>query len=505
MRRTPGRGVGHVFVLDAHGRLVRDICVGEGDMYHPGGIDFDGDRVWVPVAEYRDEGSSMVLAVDPLTYEVSEMFRVRDHVSWVACDARNGSIHGGNWGSRQFYTWTVDGRELDRWDNPSDFVDYQDCQYAAPGRLLCAGISTLSRPEGAGEYELGGIAVVDPHDHRIVHESPVQLFSSAGHVVTRNPFALTADDNDLFLHVAPDDGTEVNGTELLTYRTAARHLLRPQVDATTAEAQSEMLRRTAEAAARSVRAQLVAAFRTVMDTDFKQDLHDIVTVHDRLSEDQIRSVIHTAVPDSTIVGEEGGEDGTGRVRWYVDPIDGTSNFARGIALWCVSIAAVVDGRVVAAVIDNPVANEVFSADLSGAWLNGQPLVARASIDESGATIVSSFPNAHDLQLFGTEALTAQAALIQSFQAVRNLGSGALNLAHVAAGWADATMGFATKPWDVAAGVLILEQAGGTYFGFSGGAPDVPSFLAPDYFAVGAGATYPTLRLVVEGLSSRRAR
>lgn len=266
--------------------------------------------------------------------------------------------------------------------------------------------------------------------------------------------------------------------------------------------ESDCLRKTAEEAALSVGPLLMAAFRSVMDLDFKRDMHDIVTVHDRASEEQIASVILAAVPGSTLVGEEGGSRGAGRVHWYVDPIDGTSNFARGIALWCVSIAAVIEGRVVAGVIYNPVAGEVFSADLNGAWLNNQPLFARASGDELAATIVSSFPNAQDLELFGTEALNVHATLLHDFQAVRNLGSGALNLAHVAAGWADATMGFATQPWDVAAGVLILEQAGGTYYGYSTGALKSPSFLSPDYFAVGRGADYPTLRRLVENLSAR---
>ncbi len=271
----------------------------------------------------------------------------------------------------------------------------------------------------------------------------------------------------------------------------------------TLEEESEQLLKTAKAAALSVGDQLIAAFRTVMAKDFKRDLHDIVTVHDKASEEQITSVILAAVPDSTIVGEEGGEIGTGRVSWHIDPIDGTSNFARGIALWCVSIAAAIERRIVAGVIYNPVADDLFSADLTGAWLNGQPLVARASKDEVSATIVSSFPNAKDMHLFGTEALAAQATLIENFQAVRNLGSAALNLAHVAAGWADATMGFSTNSWDVAAGALILEQAGGHYFGYSNGELDSPNFLAPDYFAVGRGADYPTLRKVIERLSSRR--
>ncbi|MEO7079157.1 MAG: inositol monophosphatase family protein, partial [Rhodococcus sp. (in: high G+C Gram-positive bacteria)] len=106
-----------------------------------------------------------------------------------------------------------------------------------------------------------------------------------------------------------------------------------------AEHESQCLKATAITAAVSVERQLVAAFRTTMQLDFKRDIHDIVTVHDRRSERQIASVILAEVPDSTIVGEEDGERGSGRVQWYIDPIDGTSNFARGIALWCVSIAA----------------------------------------------------------------------------------------------------------------------------------------------------------------------
>jgi myo-inositol-1(or 4)-monophosphatase len=265
--------------------------------------------------------------------------------------------------------------------------------------------------------------------------------------------------------------------------------------------ESTQLRETARSAALSVGDQLTSAFRTTMDKGFKRDLHDIVTVHDKASEARIVSVIMAAVPDSTIIGEEGGETGTGRVHWYVDPIDGTSNFSRGIALWCVSIAAVVEGRVVAGVIYNPVAGEVFSADLSGAWLNEKPLQSRACTDEVGATIVSSFPNARDLQLFGDEALAAHGRLLTRFQAIRNLGSAALCLAHVAAGWADATMGFSTSPWDVAAGILILEQAGGTYSAYSRGAPSSPNFLAPDFIGTGCDADYPTLRSIVEGGSA----
>lgn len=269
--------------------------------------------------------------------------------------------------------------------------------------------------------------------------------------------------------------------------------------------ESASLRETAARAARSVKEQLLSAFRVPMEKSFKRDRHDIVTEHDKASEKHIISVLFDDVPDSTIIGEEGGTQGDGRVHWHIDPIDGTSNFSRGIDSWCVSIAAVIDAEVVAGVILHPCSGDLFSADLSGAWLNGTRMASAAAEDELDATIVSSFPNAKDLGLFGTDAMAAQMRLIKSFQAVRNLGSGAMNLAHVAAGWADATMGFSTNSWDIAAGLFILEQAGGKFYAYRNGTATAPKFLASDYFAVGSGGTYPTLRSVVETCSATLIR
>ncbi len=215
---TPGRGVGHMFVLDKEGHLVRDILIGEGDMYHPGGIDFDGTNIWVPVGEYRPGANSMMLTIDPKTLAVTERFRVADSIGWTVSDAESGTIYGGNWGSRLFYSWSNKGEERDCWENPSDFIDYQDCQFAGNGLAVCSGIAVLPVPDSQAEYELGGAAIVDFINHRIVFETPIQVFSSGGHVVTRNPFALTSDVSNLFLHVDPDDGFDLHGTELLTYR-----------------------------------------------------------------------------------------------------------------------------------------------------------------------------------------------------------------------------------------------------------------------------------------------
>lgn len=266
--------------------------------------------------------------------------------------------------------------------------------------------------------------------------------------------------------------------------------------------ESRLLGSLAERAARSVGDQLRAAFRSPMDKDFKRDAHDIVTLHDKAAEETIVKVLLSDCPDSVIVGEEGGTRGTGRVEWHIDPIDGTSNFARGIALWCVSIAAVVDDETVAGVVFDPVADNLFRADLTGAWLGDDPIRVHAADDEMRATIVSSFPNAKDTWLFGSSAFDAQARLIEAFQAVRNLGSGALNLAHVAAGWADATMGFYTNSWDIAAGGFILQQAGGRFYALERGLPTEPYFSAPDYYAIGGDMSYETLSTMMQEWSAR---
>lgn len=216
--RTPGKGVGHVLVLTRSGKLLKDISLGEGDMYHPGGIDYDGKSVWVPVAEYRPDSASVVYKIDASSYDVSEAFRAEDHIGGIVRDQDNGELHGVSWGSRTLYTWTSRGEQRRSSTNPSHLVDYQDCDYAGGSHQLCSGITELPTRDG-GKYELGGLALTRLTDDRIVHEVPFPYFSSAGHVVTRNPVALERDGDTLRLLAAPDDGEEGGGTELLVYET----------------------------------------------------------------------------------------------------------------------------------------------------------------------------------------------------------------------------------------------------------------------------------------------
>ena len=221
--RTPGKGVGHLFVMDREGHLQKDIVLGEGDMYHPGGISSDGTNIWVPVAQYRPDSSAIVYRVNVRTLKVAEQFRVPDHIGGIVRDETTGHLVGNNWGSRRFYDWTLDGGQVGAWDNPSHFVDYQDCQYVPEAKMLCGGVANLPQTPAAGgaaaTYELGGMALIDLRTHAVLHEVPFQQWSTAGHVMTRNPLKLVADGKQLTMYAAPDNGEEGNGTELFTFRT----------------------------------------------------------------------------------------------------------------------------------------------------------------------------------------------------------------------------------------------------------------------------------------------
>ncbi|WP_058234365.1 inositol monophosphatase family protein [Devriesea agamarum] len=217
--------------------------------------------------------------------------------------------------------------------------------------------------------------------------------------------------------------------------------------------------------------------RDNMGREYKRDPHDIVTVHDRHTEDLIVESLRTAIPECRIVGEEGGErtsfpeqssnlstsltdNGSDLVTFYVDPIDGTSNFAAGLPLFCISISVAVGDRLVAGVVDAPILNQVFTATRDGAFLNGQRLGPHSARATQDALVLSSFPSVHDLHVDTSTSLEQFADLRRTVSCVRSLGTAALELCYVAAGWADATFITRISPWDIAAGFLIVEAAGG---------------------------------------------
>ncbi|WP_313821016.1 inositol monophosphatase family protein [Citricoccus sp.] len=302
------------------------------------------------------------------------------------------------------------------------------------------------------------------------------------------------------------------------------------------------LRRIALTAAAACAPRLVRAFRSLpadLNLATKRSSHDLVTVHDRATEDELVRLLGEAVPGSRFIGEEGGARDTApgpagsgrapgllpdahRLEWIVDPIDGTANFAHGFAMFSLSIAAAVDGEVVAGVVLDPVNKLEFSADEAGAYLNGVRFGAEAAgmgVDaahpvhtdppaEAAMNLVTSYPSAEALDLDGPVALERFGRLVDSYATVRRTVSGALELAFTAIGWADVTLGVDTNPWDVGVGQLLVRRAGGHYLALfydTDGPERRPAHLAPCYVAVAPGRVAPTaVRVLEETVTARRA-
>jgi hypothetical protein len=213
--RDAGAGVGHLFKVDMQGNLLADLVLGEGSIYHPGGIDYDGRHIWVPVAEYRPNSRSIVYRIDPATMKATEVFRFADHLGAIVHDTDDHSLHGVSWGSRRFYRWILDssGRVTNasvppgtlRTLNMSHYVDYQDCKYAGRHRMLCTGVTELrQRPDGP-PFRLGGIDLVDLRDGRPLHQVPVLLWTTGGLDMTHNPVWFAATQTGLRGYFMPED------------------------------------------------------------------------------------------------------------------------------------------------------------------------------------------------------------------------------------------------------------------------------------------------------------
>jgi len=212
--RTTGAGIGHLFHFDSSGNLKRETGLGEGSIYHPGGIDYDSDYLWVPVAEYRPHSRSIIYRVEPDTLKVDEIFRCNEHIGGLAHDRLHKTLHGISWGSRKFYAWHSLGNDAWRvgqdepacriYLNGSHYVDYQDCHFVDAGYMLCSGLKDFSLPHG-GRMRLGGLDLVDLERHVAVHQVPVPLYSNTGRPMTQNPFWVELHGEHLRFYFVPDD------------------------------------------------------------------------------------------------------------------------------------------------------------------------------------------------------------------------------------------------------------------------------------------------------------
>jgi hypothetical protein len=213
--RDAGEGVGHLFKIDMAGNLIAQRTLGEGTMYHPGGIDYDGTSIWVPVAEYRPDSRSIVYRVDPNTMKATEVFRVGDHLGAIVRNTDDGTLHGVSWGSRRFYRWRTDGNprsgnarpapEPTRTLNPSHYLDYQDCKYLGARRMLCTGVTEMRPVADAPPFRLGGIEIVSLEDGRAIHQVPVLLWTAGGLDMTHNPVWIEPTARGLRGYFMPED------------------------------------------------------------------------------------------------------------------------------------------------------------------------------------------------------------------------------------------------------------------------------------------------------------
>jgi myo-inositol-1(or 4)-monophosphatase len=226
--------------------------------------------------------------------------------------------------------------------------------------------------------------------------------------------------------------------------------------------------------AREAGALLREFFAQGVETEYKGDV-DLVTVADRAAEKLLHERLGKAFPEHGIYAEEGTRERLeSEYRWYVDPLDGTTNFAHGFPHFCVSMGLEhrpagtgpeEDGTLVAAVLYDPLRDELFTAERGrGAWLNGRPIHVSRTPELAESLVATGFPsrkrhqnpNIHFYQEFTLRS-----------HGVRRAGSAALDLAYVACGRFDAFWEFKLNPWDTAAGILLILEACGRVTGFSG--------------------------------------
>jgi len=210
-----------------------------------------------------------------------------------------------------------------------------------------------------------------------------------------------------------------------------------------------------------------AYFHGSFKVDNKEGINNLVTEVDMLCEAKIIEIIKSNYPTHTIISEEeGSEENNSDYKWIIDPIDGTVNFAHHIPICCVSIGLSYKDQMLLGVVYNPMMNELFFAEKGkGAFLNDQPIRVSEKTDFRKACLVTGFPykwpdeNEHPIKVF-------ERFILQGLP-VRRLGSAAIDLCWVACGRFDGFWEYNLNPWDIAAGYLIVEEAGGRITNFDG--------------------------------------
>jgi myo-inositol-1(or 4)-monophosphatase len=200
----------------------------------------------------------------------------------------------------------------------------------------------------------------------------------------------------------------------------------------------------------------------------KKGAIDLVTDVDVEVETMFRAMIAERFPDHDVLAEElgAGANRGARHRWVFDPLDGTTNFAHGVPIFCASLALEIDGEAVVAAVYDPNRRELFTAEAGvGSWMNGEPLKVSANATVLESMLVTGFP--YNIHQKADEFLKTFGEVLKHARAVRRLGSAAIDICWVAAGRMDGFWEASLKPWDMRAAALMLEEAGGKVTGMDG--------------------------------------
>jgi len=233
----------------------------------------------------------------------------------------------------------------------------------------------------------------------------------------------------------------------------------------------------------------------------KKGAIDLVTEIDLACERMCREVIADHFPDHTVIGEElGSDERSASHRWVFDPIDGTTNYAHGLPIYCASLGLEIDGVAEVGAIFDPSRQELFTAERGlGAFRNGQPLRVSDTAGVDDALLVTGFP--YDVRARGPELVGMFGTFLEHARAVRRLGSAALDLCYVAAGRFDGYWEHHLKHWDVAAGVLIVREAGGTVTGMDG----TPLDMSAPHLVASNGRIHEGMLSIIRDFRAQRPR
>ena len=214
INRAKGVGIGHLFVVDFEGTLIKSIALGDGAAYHPGGIDFDGNYLWVSVAEYRPNSNSIVYRIDPETLEAEEIFRFNDHLGAILYNRKDDTLMGVNWGSRRYYRWQLNSvgmpenpKQPTSFRNVNHMIDFQDGQWLwGTSMAIFSGVNSIrTAAKGGRSIKVGGLELVDLNTCRPLYQIPVGLRSDSGGSLTQNPFYVKSTGEGLRFYFIPED------------------------------------------------------------------------------------------------------------------------------------------------------------------------------------------------------------------------------------------------------------------------------------------------------------